>query len=103
MSKLEETLLLHIKAMKLPMPVVEYKFHDTRRWRFDFAWPDSKLAVEVEGGTWGKSRHTTGKGFEADCLKYDEAMRLGWNIYRCSGDMVKNGRAIETIKLLLGV
>ena len=29
-----------------------HKFHPTRRWMFDFAWPKYKVAVEVVGGTW---------------------------------------------------
>ncbi len=103
MSELENTLLFQIKALNLPKPVIEYKFHPTRRWRFDIAWPELMLAVEVEGGTWGKSRHTTGSGFEADCLKYAEAMKLGWNVYRTTGDMIKSGYAIETIELLINM
>jgi hypothetical protein len=59
------------------------------------------LAVEVEGGTWAKGRHTRGKGFELDCEKYGEAMVLGWNVYRCTGTMIKNGAAIKTIEKLL--
>jgi DNA-binding CsgD family transcriptional regulator len=34
----------------LPKPVEEYKFHPKRKWRIDRAWPDHKLAVEIEGG-----------------------------------------------------
>ena len=29
-------------------PVKEYLFHSTRKWRFDYAFPDSKIALEVE-------------------------------------------------------
>ena len=103
MSELENLLLLQIKAVGLPKPVIEHKFHPIRRWRFDIAWPEYMLAVEVEGATWANGRHNRGSGFEADCLKYDEAMRLGWNVYRATGDMVKNGRAVETIEILLGM
>ncbi|MGI0119640.1 hypothetical protein [Zooshikella sp. RANM57] len=59
-SKLEATLELHIRGMKLPKPETEYIFHPSRCWRFDFAWPDRKLAVEVEGGGWSNGRHTRG-------------------------------------------
>jgi very-short-patch-repair endonuclease len=100
MSELENTLLFQIKAYKIPPPIQEYRFHAVRRWRFDFVWPERKLAVEIEGGTWTGGRHTTGKGFEEDSLKYDEAMRAGWNVYRCTSGMVKSGRAIETIEIL---
>lgn len=33
----------------LPQPEQEYKFHATRRWRFDYAWAQYKIALEVEG------------------------------------------------------
>ncbi|EPP5336614.1 hypothetical protein ACUSRM_000689 [Vibrio alginolyticus] len=51
MSQLEKLLLQHIRALKLEVPMSEYRFHETRRWRFDFAYPDQQLAIEVEGGT----------------------------------------------------
>lgn len=71
-------------------------------WRFDLAWPAIKLAVEIEGGAWlTKSRHTTGSGFANDLLKYQAAMRLGWNIYRCDGAMIKSGDAVKTIQILI--
>ncbi len=50
MSALEDLLERHIKRTGLPKPAREYRFHRERRWRFDFAWPDYKVAVEVEGG-----------------------------------------------------
>lgn len=74
-----------------------------RDWRFDFCIPGLMLAFEVEGGAWGKSRHTTGSGFSEDLKKYDAAMRLGWTIYRTDPAMVRSGRAIETIKLLIAM
>ncbi|MDW3057363.1 hypothetical protein R8N49_14530, partial [Vibrio sp. 1978] len=62
MSALEKTLLFQIKTMGLALPEKEYRFHETRRWRFDFAYPEQQLAVEVEGGTWTGGRHTRGSG-----------------------------------------
>lgn len=108
MSKAEDLLELHLKAEGIEY-VREHRFHPTRRWRFDFAMPALKLAVEVEGITWfGKNkngtmklgRHQSAKGIEGDLEKYGEAMKLGWNVYRCSQNMVKNGTAIDTIKIL---
>lgn len=101
MSALEENLLFQVRAIGLPEPVREHRFHATRKWRFDLAWPALKLAVEVEGGTYSGGRHTRGKGFESDCEKYGEAMLLGWNVYRCTGPMIKKGHAIRTIELLM--
>lgn len=113
---------------QLPSPELEHKFHPTRKWRFDGAWPDQKIAFEVEGGTWGNKctkchgkgklvwvqnlskpctvchgtgvalgRHSRAKGYERDCEKYNEAALLGWCVLRFTSDMVKDGRAMETI------
>jgi very-short-patch-repair endonuclease len=76
-SKAEETLALQIRAVKLPEPVREHRFHAVRRWRFDFAYPDQKLAIEVEGGVWSVGRHTRGAGFTKDCEKYNTALMDG--------------------------
>lgn len=101
MSQLEALLLTHIRAVKLAMPVPEYRFHETRRWRFDFAYPDRQLAIEVEGGTWTNGRHNRAKGFEADCEKYNAAVLKGWSVLRFTGDMIRSGKAIETLERAL--
>lgn len=71
--------------------VKEYKFHDTRRWRFDYAFPEYKIAVEIDGGVWNYGRHNRAKGYIADMEKFNEAAKLGWVVlkftpqeqYRC--------------------
>lgn len=63
-------------------PEYEHSFHPSRRWRFDVAWPTLKIAVELEGGIFGRGRHTRGSGYSADCDKYNAAQRLGWDVYR---------------------
>lgn len=60
----------------------EYKFHPTRRWRFDFAWPGRFIALEVEGGIYSRGRHLTPKGFIGDCEKYNQAALMGWRVFR---------------------
>jgi hypothetical protein len=72
-------------------------------YRFDFAWPDLKIALEVEGGTWQTSRHTTGSGFEKDCEKYNEAACAGWTVLRVTGSMVHDGRALEYVRRALAL
>lgn len=103
MSKLEETLAMQIKALKLPEPKREHRFHPTRRWRFDFAFVEHKLAVEVEGGGWMNGRHNRPSGFRGDMDKYHAAMELGWTVYRCDGHLVRSGQAAQLIEKLLGV
>ena len=101
-SKAEETLAFQIRAVKLPEPVREHRFHETRKWRFDFAYPAQKLAIEVEGGVWSGGRHTRGSGFTNDCEKYNAALMNGWRVYRCTPDMIKKGIVVADLSILLG-
>lgn len=94
----EEVFLWHLTATKLPAPLEEYRFHPKRRWRFDFAWPDKMIAVEVEGGTFTGGRHTRGKGFEQDCEKYCEATLLGWRVLRFTTKQVNSGYALGSVE-----
>jgi hypothetical protein len=81
------------KGMPLRRRLIEAKLQD---WRFDFAWPDHLVALEIEGAP-GQGRHTTAKGFTEDCRKYNAATLLGWRIYRVTGGMVHSGDAIDLI------
>lgn len=74
-------------------PEREYRFAPPRRWRFDYAWPGLRLALEVEGGTWSRGRHTRGRGYANDCEKYNAAALAGWRVLRVTTDMVRDGRA----------
>lgn len=62
--------------------VKEFRFHEKRKWRFDYAIPDMMIAVEVEGGAFTQGRHTRGKGFIADIEKYNTATSMGWRLFR---------------------
>ena len=60
----------------------ENKFSLTRRWRFDYAVIEKKIAYEYEGGVWGSSRHRSPFGYMGDCEKYNNATYEGWRVYR---------------------
>jgi very-short-patch-repair endonuclease len=80
--------------------VEEFQFHPTRKWRFDFAIPEKKVAIEYEGvfGK-GKSRHTTVTGYTADAEKYNAAALLGYRVLRYTAKNYKN--VIEDLKNIL--
>lgn len=103
-SSLEQHFLIQIRADKLPMPEREYRFHERRQWRFDFAWPDHNppVAVEIEGGIWTGGRHTRGLGFEADCEKYNQAAEMGWTVLRFTPRYIRSGEALEQVRRVLG-
>jgi very-short-patch-repair endonuclease len=96
-SPIEELFNVQARALKLPAPTREYTFHPTRKWRIDFAWPEMRLAVEIEGGIWTQGRHTRGAGVRADMEKYNALACLGWTLLRFDGGAVKSGTAIKQV------
>lgn len=87
------------------IPQHEFQFLVKRRFRFDRAWPSKKLAVELEGGTWmKKGRHTTGRGYESDCEKYNLAHLHGWRVLRYTSTMLRKNPlgVVEQVKQALG-
>lgn len=87
-SALERDFTLRWRAIQGPTLVPEFKFAPGRRWRFDFACPTTKIAVELEGGAWTGGRHTRGAGFIADCEKYNEATLNGWTVFRLTNELL---------------
>lgn len=81
------------------------KASNLKDWRFDFAFLDAGVAVEVEGGTWGakKSRHTTGSGFHGDCDKYNSAVLLDWMVLRFTAKHIQTGEALRMIETVIGI
>jgi len=102
-SGFERNLQFQIKALKLPAPKIQYRFHPTRKWTFDLAWPPILFYCEVEGGIFikGGGRHNRAVSFERDCEKYSEAAILGWRGVRVTTGQVKAGKAIELLERAL--
>jgi len=73
----------HCRSLGIPEPRAEVQFHSTRKWRFDYAWPQYRVALEIEGGVFTGGRHTSGAGFMKDAEKYNYAACMGWAIIRC--------------------
>jgi very-short-patch-repair endonuclease len=90
------------KALGLPFPVAEYRFHPRRKWAFDFAFVAEKVALEIEGGTWTQGRHTRGKGWREDRDKYLEANLLGWLVIRCTPQEMTTGAVAGLLSRALG-
>jgi Uncharacterized protein conserved in bacteria len=93
MSDLEATFahVLRSLAPDLAHAEREWRFHPTRRWRFDFAWPAQRVAVEIDGGQWasGGGRHAT----DADREKLNAAAAHGWRVLRFSREMLERDPA----------
>lgn len=91
-SDLEATFAYYWRVLNGPPLVAEYRFHPQRRHRLDFAWPDKKIGIEIQGGTWLQAggRHNRGEGYTKDCIKLNLAVLAGWRLFWLTGDMLTN-------------
>lgn len=67
-------------------------------WRFDYAIPEHKIALEVEGGVWTGGRHIRPQGFLGDIEKYNTATLMGWKVFRVTPDELYKTATFNLIK-----
>lgn len=82
----------------------EYRFDETRAWRFDYAWPDQQLAVEIDGFGFG---HQAQQRISQNNEKRNAAILAGWRVLvfdsRLLGSRQKVDDAVDlTAKVLCG-
>lgn len=87
-----------LESLDIPF-VMEHRFDEYRKFRFDFAFVDKKVAVEYEGIMSKKSRHTTVGGYSKDADKYNLAQKQGWSVFRFTVLNYKN--LLDTIRPVL--
>jgi very-short-patch-repair endonuclease len=128
-NKYRDTVFMQLlRNAGLPEPEREFRFHEERMWRFDFAYPAMNIAIEVEGGVFGRpvvcnhckqkvtrtikdkngkvrtvlvtegSGHNTGAAIKKDAEKYNYAAILGWRVLRFIPDDLHKVETIEMIK-----
>ena len=76
--------------------VQQFQYLPTRKFKADFAWPDKKLALECDGMV-----HRIKERFEADVERHNELLMAGWRVFRVTGKMVRDGRAIELVRKII--
>lgn len=89
------------QALDVPKAVPEYRFHPTRRWRWDWAWPEEMVALEINGGIFNYGRHNRATGYLRDMEKLREAACLGWRVVGCTPQELTIGKAAELVKRCL--
>lgn len=95
MSDLEDAFAAAWRIHGTGSLVTEFQFLDGRKFRFDFANEAAKVAVELEGGVFGRGgkkcatcgqvsagRHSRPMGFHGDCEKLNLAAAAGWRVFR---------------------
>lgn len=89
------TFLLH---QRLGVECVrEYRFHPTRQWRFDYAIPDLRIAIEIDGGIWINGRHNRASGYIGDMEKFNAAATLGWVVLKFTPQEQYSQKTLELI------
>ena len=101
-SEWEERFALQLRLAKIEY-LREFQFAKPRKWRADFYIINAQefTLVEIEGGAWSNGRHTRGRGYIADCEKYNNAVILGYKVLRGTPEHVKSGKLLEWLKELL--
>lgn len=85
----------------LPAPTPEHRFAAPRQWRFDYAWTDHRVALEVEGGVWTGGRHVRGKGMIEDMEKYNAATLRNWRLLRVTPSQLCTAETIDMLRAAL--
>jgi very-short-patch-repair endonuclease len=70
-SELEDAFLGLVRGAGLPQPSLNFR---VGRMRIDAAWPSARVAVELDGHRWHRTRHRQ----ETDRAREASLRRLGW-------------------------
>lgn len=89
-STASATVDLFLNYLQQQFPTVEVvkelQFHPVRKWRFDYAFSDLKVAIEIDGAVWTQGRHNRPAGYLADMEKLNTAASMGWLVLRFGTD-----------------
>ena len=96
-NRWQDAYYIQVKQAGLPLPVSEYSAIPARKFRWDFAWPECLILVEIQGGIWSSSKtgHTSGVGVNRDCQKGNLANLGSFCCLSFTSDMIRSGIALE--------
>jgi very-short-patch-repair endonuclease len=101
------------KVRGIPTPDFEWLFAAGRKFAFDWAWPEHKIALEIEGGIYGRGKacpmcgrkavgaHTSIERLKSDMEKYNLAAVLGWSVLRVRPEQIDSGEAFDLVERIL--
>ena len=99
--------LLIVAHMNRMVLADEFKFHETRKWRADFALLAKEptryrgIIIEVEGGLWIQGRHNHPVSVQKDLEKYNEAAKYWYLLLRYTPQQWKAGKPVDDVKELI--
>ena len=66
----------------------EVRLVENRRFRVDYVHKPSKVVIEINGGTWSKMGHSSGRGLNRDYEKLNLLQLQGYRVFQLSSDMI---------------
>jgi very-short-patch-repair endonuclease len=75
-SVLESRMRRLVRTLRLPPPTVELRVGDNGEYRLDLAWPEIRLAVEVDGYIW----HFSDQHKQRDDSRRNDLQEQGWTV-----------------------
>ncbi len=98
-----DIVIAYWRAAGIPEPITEYKFAIMlgRKWRMDYAWPERKLALEVQGGIFIQGRHSRGAALLKEWEKLNTAAGIGWRFLYCQPSDLLKQPLVDQIKKAL--
>lgn len=98
-EELELKVSRQLSMANIPPWETQLRFKPPRLWRFDFAWPEHMVALEVNGGTFmsGKNKHTNGARLHGEYEKLNAAQTLGWVVLQCDAKHVSKGEVVTFV------
>lgn len=100
-AKIRATFEALCREYSVPIPIAEYRFHPDRKWRWDYAWPEHLVALEVDGGIWISGKHGRGGGITKDHEKRNAGTILGWRLLLVQPRQLCTDETVEMISLAL--
>jgi very-short-patch-repair endonuclease len=95
-SELEVAFAHQIFEAGIVKPERQYPHLRGSRHTLDFAWPDLRIGVEVQGMV-----HRIKKGFKGDITKRAQGLLQGWRVLEVGGQQIRDGTAIKWLKQLI--
>jgi very-short-patch-repair endonuclease len=94
--------LAYLESHGISAPHPEFRFVPGRKFRADYAWPDERLLLEIDGGIYGgKGGHSSISGILRDMEKGNLASVHGYRVLRFTPDQLYEDRTLEMIRQCL--
>ena len=104
-EEFERLFAQQLAAARIAPAIPQYRFAMAlgRKWTADFAWPDLKLLLEVDGGIFrrGGGAHSHPTSIIRDMAKQNDATLLGWRVLRFTTDEIKSGHALRFLECVM--